>query len=217
MIWSVSGALIALVGPGSVEGWVRAAVAERWNVASESITVDWGRFPAAGATEDSAAIRLLGSGRDGRFVVTFRAQAGREIAVSIRVGYRAEVLVAARPIGTGAIITAADVATIERVRWGGPPPQGPTNPIGLEARRSLGTGDLLEPPAVAPPVAISSGQLIRFVWEQAGIRVVREAIAQNQGRPGETVWGRDPERGDRLVGLVIRPGWAQMTAQGRNR
>lgn len=219
MIWSANLMLaLAAAVPGAVEARVREAIAARWRVATEVVTVDWGRLAASVEVDDSATIRLLGEGRDGRFVISLRSRAGREIAVAIRAGHRTPAFVAARPLRSGVVLQADDVATTERLRWGPPPALGAgASPIGMETRRSLASGDLLEGPAIAPPVIITPGQTVRFVWEQGGIQIVREAIAQSQGRLGETVWGRDTRRGDRLAGVALGPGRARLILEGSSR
>ncbi|MFN0181385.1 MAG: flagellar basal body P-ring formation chaperone FlgA [Gemmatimonadales bacterium] len=219
MIWSAS-LMLALVAaiPVAVEARVREAIAARWRVATEAVTVDWGRLAATVTVDDSATIRLLGEGRDGRFVVSLRSRAGREIAVAIRAGHRTPAFVAARPLSSGVVLGADDVTTTDRLRWGPPPgPRAGTSPIGMETRRTLASGDLLEGTAVAPPVIITPGQTVRFVWEQAGIQIVREAVAQSQGRLGETVWGRDTRRGDRVAGVALGPGRARLIIEGSTR
>lgn len=219
MIWSGSLLLAALVAasdsvPDAIAGRVRQALAADWNVAAERVVLSWGRVSARAALPDSASVRVLGAGRDGRYVVAIRSGTG-ETAVSVRAGVADTVWVVTRPVSTGQRLDEGDLAREQRTVWGPPAPEAPPSPIGWETRRNLAAGDPAEGPNVAEPPVIEPGDRVDFVWEQDGFRIVREAVASTRARRGERVIGRDSEGRQQLTGTATGPGTARLEGKGR--
>lgn len=207
MTWFVRLLLAAADSLPATDAPVRALVATQWRLPAAAITIEWGRLPAADRFDGAAAVRLLGSGRDGRFVVAWRNPGGREVAAVIRAGHQAQGWRASRALGAGAIVAANDVVAATELRWG-PPDSASPSPVGMELRRSVAAGTFLAAPIVAPAVIIKAGDLVRFRWRRFGIAIVREATATNAARAGEVVWGRDPVRNERLRGIAQLGGYA---------
>lgn len=216
MIWSAS-LFLTLAGPppDPVAERVRVAIASAWRVAPTGLVLVWGPIASAVEFPDTAGFRLLGTGRDGRFVVVIRAQGARDIAVTLRAGRHDSVWVAARPLPAGAIIMAEDVKRVPEPVWG-PPSSALDSPIGLEVRRTLAVGDRVMAPAVAAPMVIAPGDAVEFVWDGGPIRVSRGAIAQTRARRGETVWASS-SAGERIQGVALGPGRARLVPKGRVR
>ncbi len=219
MIWSGSLLLAALVAtgdsvPGAIAGRVREALAADWKVAAERVVLSWSRVSTRAALPDSGSVRVLGSGREGRYVVAIRSPAG-ETAVSVRAGLADSVWVVTRPVPTGQRLDRGDLALEQRTVWGPPAPEMPEAPIGWETRRNLAAGDLANGPNVAEPPVIEPGDRIAFVWEQDGFRIVREAVAASRARRGERVIGRDTEGRQQLTGTATGPGTARLEGKGR--
>jgi flagella basal body P-ring formation protein FlgA len=228
MIWS--GELVVGLGliltpgvdpPAGVADRVRAAVARHWNTSTEQIRLEWGRWATRESVADSAPFRLLGGGRDGRFVVALRTAKGGETAVAVRAGVVGPAWIAARSVPPGRRLEAADLTRTERLVWGPPAaPNGPA-PIGWETRRGLAAGDPVTEASVEQPALIEPGDPVSFVWEREGFRVVRAGVATVRARLGQRVTGR-PERsgpgspnGDQLVGVVLGRGLARLEGKGR--
>ncbi|MBX3147623.1 MAG: flagellar basal body P-ring formation protein FlgA [Gemmatimonadales bacterium] len=200
--------------PDGIAGRVRAVLASDWKVPADRVVLSWGRVASRAALPDSAPVRVLGSGRDGRYVVAIRLPAG-EAAVSVRAGVADSVWVVTRPVSTGQRLAAADLAREERAVWGPPASDSGGTPIGWETRRNLAAGDLASGANVAEPAVIEPGDRIDFVWEQEGFRIVREAVAATRARRGERVVGRDLEGRQQLTGTATGPGTARLEGKGR--
>lgn len=215
MIWCAE-LVIALAGlapanvPAPVAALVRDAIGRSWRVDPATIQLEWGRLVTREPLADSARVRILGQGRDGRFVVALATRTGGETAVSLRAGIADSVWVAGRSIFAGARLGAEDVRRVMQVVWG--PPRGGTTdtPLGREARRNVAEGERLVAPAIEDAPVIAPGDRIRFVWEQAGLRIVREAVAESRARRGERVIGHDQIRHEQLTGIALAPGVARL-------
>ncbi|MGE0443399.1 MAG: flagellar basal body P-ring formation chaperone FlgA [Gemmatimonadales bacterium] len=197
--------------PEAVVDRVRDAVAATWAVAADRVVVEWGRIPDDLAVADSASVRLLGTGRGGRFVAAIRTGSG-ETALAFRAGIRETTWVAARALPMGRRLEAADVQPGERVVWG--PAAEAGNPVGWELRRNLRAGEPLVPPVVAEPPLVEVGDEVSLVWERPGFRVVRTGLATSRARRGERVALRDERTGDQLYGIVTGPGTARIEGKG---
>jgi flagella basal body P-ring formation protein FlgA len=218
VIWCADTALLALtVAAGVPPGFaarVRADLAERWRVPPACVRLEWGRLAGRARLDDGAPFRLVGSGAGGRFAVVARGVDSAEVAVVVRAGVLDSAWIAARPVRAGESVVAADLRREVRVSWGAPSEPAPP-PIGWEARRSLGPGELVGPPAVAPPPMIRAGERVVFQWTAAGVTIAREGVAANTARLGEAVWARDPA-GGRILGTATGPGAARIIQSRRS-
>lgn len=196
--------------PAAVVAMVRDAIGRSWHVDPARIQFEWGRIATREPFADGARGRILGQGRDGRFVVALPTRAGGETAISVRAGIDDTVWVAGRSIPSGTRLGQDDLRRVVQLVWG--PPRGETRgaPLGWETRRNLAEGDRLEAPAIEEAPVIMPGDRIRFVWEQDGLRIVREAVAGSRARRGERVFGRDDLRHEQLTGVALGPGAARL-------
>ena len=197
--------------PAPVAALVRGAIGRSWRVDPAQVRLEWGRIATREPLADSARVRILGQGKDGRFVVALLTRAGGETAVSLRAGVADSVWVAGHSIAAGTRLAADDLRRVVQVIWG--PPRaaaGSAPPLGSEARRNLAEGERLEAPAIEEAPVILPGDRIRFVWEQDGLRIVREAVAGSRARRGERVTGRDPVRQEQVSGIAMGPGTARL-------
>jgi len=219
MIWSGNLLLVLALAAGdsvpeTIAAQVRSALATDWKVASDRVVLSWGQLRSRTPLPDSAAVRVLGAGRDGRYVVAIRSATG-ETAVSIRAGVEDSVWVVTRPVATGQRLDPDDLARELRTVWGPPASHESATPIGWETRRNLAAGDLAAGANVAEPPVIEPGDRIAFVWEQDGFRIVREGVAATRARRGERVIGRDSEGRQQLTGTATGPGTARLEGKGR--
>ena len=216
MIWC--GNLVLVFGlaaapgdvPAPVVALVREAIGRSWRVDPAQIQLEWGRIAIREPLVEGTRVRILGQGRDGRFVVALPTRAGGEAAVSVRAGIEDTVWVAGRSIPSGSRLGQDDLRRVVQVVWGPPRVETRAAPLGRETRRNLAEGDRLEAPAVEEAPVIMPGDRIRFVWEQDGLRIVREAVAGVRARRGERVFGRDDLRHEQLTGVALGPGTARL-------
>lgn len=119
---------------------------------------------------------------------------GREgrVVVFAEVALRQTVAVAIRPIERGAILTAADVELV--AGQNALPATGRHIPlesvdaiIGMEATRSIPTGDVIYNDCVQPEVLVRRGEEISVIARGGGIQVRTVARARQNGARGEPV------------------------------
>lgn len=216
MIWCGKLALAGLLAappadvPVAVAMLVRDAIGRTWKVSPAQVQLEWGPLGSRQPLADSAAVRILGQGRDGRFVVGLMTRNGGMTALSLRAGVADTVWVAGRSLPAGTRIGPDEARREVRVVWGPPPIGGRPAPLGAETRRNLAEGDRLEPPSIEEAPIIVPGDRVRFVWERDGLRIVREAVAGTRARRGERVFGRDEARHEQLAGIAEGPGLARL-------
>lgn len=196
--------------PGAIVLRVRDVIGRTWKVDPAQVQLEWGPIATRLPLADSAAVRVLGQGRDGRFVIGIAAGNGGVTAVSVRAGVVDSVWVAGRSLPAGTRIGPDDARRVVQVVWGPPAPAGRPSPLGAETRRTLAEGDRLEPPSIEEAPVIMPGDRIRFVWERDGLRIVREGVAGSRARRGDKVFGRDEMRHEQLAGIAVAPGVARL-------
>jgi flagella basal body P-ring formation protein FlgA len=216
MIWFGKLALTALAAgpvPDGLAARVREAIAREWHCDPTVVRVQWGVMPVRAALADDMAIRLVGRGLEGRYVVLVRTHRG-ELAVSVRAGVEDSAWVSSRPLQARVALTAADVKREVRMIWGASPATARVAPLGWETERSISSGEVLIPPVIREPAQVEPGTVVRFEWSQGAIAIVREAPAANRARLGEIVWATDRSTGQRISGRVIGPARARLTTGG---
>jgi flagella basal body P-ring formation protein FlgA len=190
-------------------------IADEWKVPVEHVRVTWGRSTSAFAPTDDVPFRVLGRGDAGWFVVVFDPAGSAATAVRVRAGVERLVMVAARPLRAGTKLAEDDMREETRVHWGVPEADSTNVPaVGWEVRSALRAGEVVAPPAVAPPPLVIAGQPVRLEWERGGVQLSVVGIALNSARRGETVRARLEERPARLTGTVTAPGTAALAGGG---
>jgi flagella basal body P-ring formation protein FlgA len=200
--------------PDPVAARVSTWLAHEWGVPERAVHLEWGRLSVALPGGD-LPFRVTGRGVSGWLVVVFDPSSRDAVAVCLRAGVEDTVLVAARPLATGTLLTAADLQPEPRVCWGPPalssePRPGP----GWEVRRALAAGEVLSRPAVAPPLLVAAGGPVRLVWAEGAVQVSVAGIALNRARQGERVRARVEGRSDRLVGTATATGTVVISSGG---
>jgi flagella basal body P-ring formation protein FlgA len=209
--------LLAVALPGTaavtpaLEERVAARIAAVWGVPAAALGLWWGAFPGRGAPSADDSVRVCGNGADGWFVVELGA--GRR-AVRVRAGLEDTVVVAARPLASGARLEAGDLVSAVRMHWGPPAPRAARPGEGWEVRRPLAAGEVAARPAVAPPPLVAAGEPVRMVWRQGGVNIVLEGIALNGARRDQVVRARIQGRSGRLAGRAIAPGVVELGTGG---
>ncbi len=179
--------------PEAVTRAVTNAVAARWGVPTEAVRITW----PAGPAMDSGAIRLLGSGAAGVFVVEARGDS-RVIRRRVTAGVRSSIAVAARDLQRGAVLADTDIAHRDTVLVGSKP-DGPV--AGWVARRAIPMGAALASPAVGPASAVVAGRPVTLVWRSGELEVSTRAVAVGTAAAGERVAVRT-ESGRRIWGIA---------------
>ncbi len=216
---SVRGALAAPsreTGPGErITVRARGAIAERWGVDPNAIVIEWGTTPGVLAPElAEAPLRLAGRGADGRFALVLVPEARRVVALLLRAGLGDSVPVAARALEQGRRLEQEDLRLEGRVHWGPPLATAPERAgLGWELRRPVAAGEPLVIPVVQSPQLVEAGDCIRLVWERGTVSVAMEGTALQSARRGETISARVPGRTDRVRGVVVARGTAELISE----
>jgi flagella basal body P-ring formation protein FlgA len=141
------------------------------------------------------------------------------MAVRVLGRYRAEIvrLVATRNLQTGDVLSASDYERIIEPgcpRGAGakvPPPEG------FVMRRALNKGDDIESVMLKAPSVVEGGTTVRVVASSGGASVTIEAIAENPGRRGDSIFVRTRESGKRFRVLLTGKGEARAIVAGAAR
>lgn len=97
----------------------------------------------------------------------------------------AETLVAARTIRAQSVLTAADLAVVQRTIPG--MLQSLEEAIGLEARVSLYSGRPIRPEDVGPPAIVDRNQIVTLVYRRAGLIIATDARALGRAGVGDVI------------------------------
>ncbi len=197
--------------PAALEARVADAIGRMWQVPVGSLHLEWGHIGSQHPVSPGAEFRLLGHGEDGQFVIAFAQPGGQTIAARLRAGVIDSVLVAARPLQSGAKVSLGDVTMSSRLHWGAPaggnaPVPGP----GWLVKRSLAVGALIAPPAVVPPPVIEAGAPVKVQWESGAVSVAVAGTAVNSAAMGDLVQVRTSGRNGLVRAVVTGPGTARM-------
>lgn len=198
--------------PDSTRGWapgevavqaVRGALAERWGVVPESLVLEWGTPRGGEIPPDFQEVELVGSGKDGRWVVSFRSREEPRDARSVllRAGVTTSVPVATSSLERGTTLSGEDMAMESRVHWGPLPSSSDLCQEGWVVQRRIRSGEALLFPAVRPPLLVVSGRPVQAIWSNGRVTLTVQATAVGSGALGERVFVRT-EAGTRLDGVV---------------
>lgn len=191
-------------GPG-IELRVRRAVAERWGVEPGVVRLEWTAASPDAALADDAAFELVGSGAGGIWWLSVRDAEGAAMRVRVRAGVEGVEPVAARRLERGIELTAADISQATVVHWGEPPADAPAVGAGWVTRRVIAAGEPLRPPAVAPPLLVSAGDLVQVIVRRGAVELTLRARATGAAAAGERVPVRT-DAGRRLQGIAVARG-----------
>lgn len=185
---------------------VRAALALRWNVVPEALVLEWGTPRGGDVPPDYRKVDLIGHGKDGRWVVSFRPDSGSREARSVllRAGITRSIPVASRALERGTRLREADIEVQTRTVWG-PDAVKDSPRAGWVVQRRIEAGEALTEPAVRPPLMVVSGRSVRALWSNGRVSLTVQATAVGSGSEGERVFVRTSQ-GTRLEGIVQGPG-----------
>lgn len=217
--WSffARGAVLALLVAGASPGiaadaaWeppenVRAAaeafarrITGRPDAAVEAVAVDDRlRLPSCDEPLAADAAGAFNAGR-GTVVVACPGSKAWRLFVPVRLSHSVPVVVARRALHRNAVLTADDLAVVERPATSLPYEYVATleAAVGMTLRRSLPEGTVLVPAAIDRPSAVERGARVTLVAGAGGIEVRSEGIALHRAALGERV--RVETRSGRIV------------------
>ncbi|MEW6379293.1 MAG: flagellar basal body P-ring formation chaperone FlgA [bacterium] len=137
----------------------------------------------------------------------------RQIRVLAAIRYHAMILVAARDLGKGEIITAGDV-TQKAVVLDYPDPDGigdSTRIVGMTCRQPVRAGSELTLKMVEQPLLIRKGAIIKMTVESNNLRIVGFGRARADGRQGEIIPAENLTSQGNVYGKVIGENQIQVT------
>jgi len=203
----------AVVLPQGVERRVRNAVAELWSVPAESVTVRWGSIAYLDSLDDETEFRLIGRGLDSWFAVVFERPGQPAFAARMRAGWNRRIVVAARALTPGQVLSAEDLTTATQVTWG-PPQPGDTMEAkpGWHVKGAIAAGGPVAEPFAVPAPVIRSGDRVRLTWQRGVVTVALEGVALHEAAVGQVVNVQLKGRRGTAKGKVMGPGRAVMSA-----
>ncbi|MES2305386.1 MAG: flagellar basal body P-ring formation chaperone FlgA [Gemmatimonadota bacterium] len=192
---------------------VRTAIAARWKTGAERLRLEWGLIASRSRLDSATAVRVAGEGSDGWLVIVAERIGAAPIAVRVHAGMIDSVVVTARALEPGHLVSADDIVTEQRIRWGAPPKSTTTTIVGWEVRRSVRAGEPLQGLMLQAPKMIAPGDAVTLRWHRGAVALEVEAVALTAARLGEVVYARAGS--SRLAGTVTGPNAARLEEKGQ--
>jgi len=127
----------------------------------------------------------------------------RALSVALRVVPLAEVLVAARLIPRGTVLTPEDVRADRRTLVPGVEPfREPGTVLGQRAVRNIAPGDLIVPAALEFPPLVRRGDIVTLTVQGPGLVAVTQGEAREDGKAGQIIRVRNRSSGREVYGQV---------------
>lgn len=148
--------------------------------------------------------------KPGRNVVGVRCEGEKpwKLYVTINIATTESVVVAARPIGRGHMITAADVRTemrdTSRLHKAFFTDSAATT--GLRAKRSIAAGRILEASQLERRRLVKRGSTVQILASEGTLRVAMKGEALADGAQGERIRVRNLSSGRQITGEVVGSG-----------
>jgi flagella basal body P-ring formation protein FlgA len=195
-----------------VEWEIRNLLARRWGVVPEALVLAWGQPRGGEIPEGYSHVDLVGHGRGGRWVVSFKEGVASRGAISVllRAGVEIQRPVASRALERGKTLGEGDMTVEAMTHWGPVEDLPGASTIGWVAQRSISAGELLTEPAVKPPLLVVSGRPVEALWSEGNLELKIQGTAVGSGAMGERVYVRT-SGGRRLDGVVQGPGLVQIS------
>ncbi len=124
------------------------------------------------------------------------------------VAVRRNVVVAARALGAGEVLTAADVTRAQRSDAGAGWMTDPADVVGQQVTAPLLAGQPIAADALARPVLVRRGQTVAVEYRTGSLVVALKAKALADGHAGERIELENPTNRRRIVAVVTGPGQA---------
>jgi len=126
----------------------------------------------------------------------------------VRVDQQQDVVVAARALPAGHVLSAADLTTLRRDAAQLPPGAAGSAQalVGQVLRYGVAAGQTLTQAMLTGPVLVHYGQPVSLVAQGMGVRLVALGQAMGDGRAGQSVLVRNPQSGRVVSGVVDAQG-----------
>lgn len=186
----------------------KAGHADAWRVTSNLSDRFLSMVHSATSTPTCAGGMEPWTGRQ-RFVVSFSTPKGTmQLPVYADVALATRVVVASQPIERGAVITAAHLEEqlidyMPSAKERRMPTESMETLIGMEARESIRTGEMIFAEEVRAPLMVRRGEEITVTAQGGGIRVRTTARATQDGSMGDLVQVETLDKKDRYDARVI--------------
>jgi len=202
--------------PPEAAAKVRGMVASKWGVSPDELHLEWSRPHISVDGEKLDIAELLGSGKRGRWMVSFdRLDRDEErLSVPLRTGVTRVQSFAREPIARGEILGPDDMDFLPQVHWGPPMDLPPVAEEGWVAQRRINAGEVLTTPGVRPPLMVVSGRPVQLVWSSGQLKISLQGKAVGSAALGEQVFVRTDE-GHRMAGIVTGPSTVLLSDPGR--
>lgn len=138
---------------------------------------------------------------------------GWSIYVPIDVAVFGPVVVAARPLARGEILTAADVidSELDVTRLNGAYLTDITTAIGQEVRRPLAAQSVVSQQALQPPLLIRRGEAVSIRASGNAMAVHMNGVAMTDGRLGQSIRVRNSSSNRIVDARVVAPGETEVS------
>ena len=113
---------------------------------------------------------------------------------SVRIRVERPVVIAARQIRYGAVISLEDVALVRREVFPFIPHlEAQTDTVGRKARKTIPSGALISDELLEVPPDVVAGDTVHVVVIEGSTRITFDAVARSQGRKGDRILLQNPE------------------------
>lgn len=115
----------------------------------------------------------------------------------------ADAVVATRMIRSQTVLRATDVSVRRDLRGDFATPE---DVIGMETRRAIYAGQVLQRDAVGPPALVTRNQIITLVYRKAGLTIVAAGRSLGRAASGEVVRVLNLDSRVTIAGIVLDDG-----------
>lgn len=140
------------------------------------------------------------------FRISHRGELIRQIRILATIGYRATMLVAAKDLAKGEVISPAKVIEKAVILRNRPDPEQAVDPsriIGLVCRQPIRAGSELTLKMLDQPILIRKGAIIKMVLESNNLRIIGLGRARADGRQGEIIRAENLSSQGDVYGKVV--------------
>jgi flagella basal body P-ring formation protein FlgA len=194
---------------------VKEMVAAKWDVQADELLLVWTQPRLKGDAPVLGTPELLGSGRNGRWIVSFALpdRPGENLSVQLRTGVNRLQAFSKTPIARGESLGSWNMEFSPQVHWGSPLDLPPVPEEGWVAQRRIQRGELLTTPGVRAPQLVVSGRPVQLIWTSGKLKISLQGDAVGSAALGERVYVRTPE-GHRMAGIVTGPATVLLSDPG---
>lgn len=124
----------------------------------------------------------------------------------------ATVLVSARPLGRGEVLTEADISAEEKdlAKLTGGYLTDPREVVGMSVKRAVRAGQTLTPALLQARVVVRRGERVVILAQAEGLEVRMEGVALADGAQGQVIRVRNSGSKREIEAVVVAPGVVQV-------